>query len=39
MTYLPADAPQPGRSLTVEVRGSHLAAEVVPLPFYRRPRK
>ncbi len=38
MAYLPWEATQPGQALAVQVRGSRLAGEVVPLPFYRRPR-
>jgi len=37
MAYVaPADA-EPGTMLSVEIRGARVAAEVVPLPFYRRP--
>jgi aminomethyltransferase len=39
MAYVtPGDA-EPGTMLAVEVRDQPVAAEVVPLPFYRRPRK
>jgi aminomethyltransferase len=38
MAYVaPGDA-GPGTMLEVEIRGARSAAEVVPLPFYRRPR-
>jgi aminomethyltransferase len=33
----PADA-EPGTIVGVEIRGANVEAEVVPLPFYRRPR-
>ncbi len=37
MAYVsPADA-EPGTMLAVEVRGTRVAAEVTPLPFYKRP--
>ncbi len=37
MAYVtPGDA-EPGTMLSVEIRGARVAAEVVPLPFYRRP--
>jgi aminomethyltransferase len=38
MAYLPSDRREPGTALGIEIRGSEVAAEVVPLPFYRRPR-
>jgi aminomethyltransferase len=38
MAYVaPGDA-EPGTILEVEIRAARVAAEVVPLPFYRRPR-
>ncbi|HXG39431.1 MAG TPA: glycine cleavage system aminomethyltransferase GcvT [Candidatus Limnocylindrales bacterium] len=38
MAYVaPGDA-EPGTMLAVEIRGQRVPAEVVPLPFYRRPR-
>jgi len=37
MAYVaPGDA-EPGTMLAVEIRGARVAAEVVPLPFYKRP--
>ena len=37
MAYVaPRDA-EPGTMLDVDIRGQRVAAEVVPLPFYRRP--
>ncbi len=36
MAYLPAEISAPGRTLSIEVRGRRLAAEVVGLPFYKR---
>jgi glycine cleavage system T protein (aminomethyltransferase) len=37
MAYVaPADA-EPGTMLAVEIRGASVAAQVVPLPFYKRP--
>lgn len=37
MAYVPMDAVTPGTMLEVSIRGSRIAAEVVPLPFYARP--
>ncbi len=39
MAYLPVDRATPGTKFQVDVRGRRLAAEVVPLPFYRRKKK
>ncbi|HNX18875.1 MAG TPA: glycine cleavage system aminomethyltransferase GcvT [Acidobacteriota bacterium] len=39
MTYLPPAAAQPGTPFEIDVRGRRLPAEVVPLPFYTRPKK
>ncbi|MEZ0164491.1 glycine cleavage system aminomethyltransferase GcvT [Kineococcus sp. LSe6-4] len=38
MAYVDAALAEPGTHLGVDVRGTELPAEVVPLPFYRRPR-
>jgi aminomethyltransferase len=37
MAYVPPAQAQPATMLAVEVRGAPVAAEVVPLPFYKRP--
>ncbi|MCZ6599391.1 MAG: glycine cleavage system aminomethyltransferase GcvT [Acidobacteria bacterium] len=37
MSYLPVAHAEPGTKLTVVIRGNEVEAEVVPLPFYRRP--
>jgi aminomethyltransferase len=37
MAYVAPDDAEPGTMLAVEIRGARVAAEVVPLPFYRRP--
>lgn len=37
MAYVPADAAAPGTMLEVAVRNTRIPAEVVPLPFYKRP--
>jgi aminomethyltransferase len=37
MAYLPVAHAEPGTKLTVVIRGNEVEAEVVPLPFYRRP--
>lgn len=38
MAYVPADATEPGRPLEIAVRDRRLRAQVVTLPFYKRPR-
>jgi aminomethyltransferase len=37
MAYVAPAHAQPGTMLDVEIRGARVAAEVVPLPFYKRP--
>jgi aminomethyltransferase len=37
MAYVPPPQAGPGTMLAVDVRGAPVAAEVVPLPFYKRP--
>ena len=37
MAYVAPDRAEPGTMLAVEIRGARVAAEVVPLPFYKRP--
>jgi aminomethyltransferase len=37
MAYVAPRHAQPGTMLDVEIRGARVAAEVVPLPFYKRP--
>jgi aminomethyltransferase len=36
MAYVTPDSAEPGTMLAVEIRGAGVAAQVVPLPFYRR---
>ena len=38
LAYVPLAAAAPGTDLAVEIRGRRVAARVVPLPFYKRPR-
>lgn len=38
MAYVDIELTEPGTELTVDVRGTRVAATVVPLPFYARPR-
>ena len=38
MAYLPAERTAPGTEFDVDVRGRRLRAQVVPMPFYKRPR-
>ena len=37
MAYVATAHANPGTMLDIEIRGSRVAAEVVPLPFYKRP--
>jgi len=37
MAYVAPVHAEPGTMLAIEIRGSRVAAEVVPLPFYKRP--
>ena len=37
MAYVPPDQAAPGTRIEVAIRASRVPAEVVPLPFYRRP--
>ena len=39
MAYLPVGLAESGRKIVVDVRGRRVPAHVVPLPFYRRPRR
>ena len=39
MAYVAPDDGEPGTMLDVEIREQRVAAEVVPLPFYKRPRQ
>ncbi len=39
MAHLPIEFQEPGTQLAVEIRGNLVKAEVVPLPFYKRPKK
>ena len=38
MAYLPPDAAEVGRAIEIDVRGKAIAARLVPLPFYKRPK-
>lgn len=38
LAYVPRELAEPGTALALDVRGRTLPAEVVPVPFYRRPR-
>ena len=38
MGYVPVQQAEPGQNLVVNIRGRHVPAEVVPLPFYSRRR-
>ena len=38
MAYLPAEHAADGREFEIDLRGRRLRAQVVPMPFYKRPR-
>ncbi len=38
MAYVPVDHSAPGSELEVDVRGRRVRAQVVPMPFYKRPK-
>jgi aminomethyltransferase len=38
MAYLPADRTAPGTAFEIDVRGRRVKAQVVPMPFYKRPK-
>jgi aminomethyltransferase len=37
MAYVPIDSAAPGTGIDIDVRGRRVRAQVVPLPFYKRP--
>ena len=39
LAYVPAAQTEPGTELAVEIRGQLVKAQVVPTPFYKRPKK
>ena len=39
MAYLKPDCARAGREIQVEIRGKRAAARIVPLPFYKRPKR
>jgi aminomethyltransferase len=39
LAYVPVDRITPGTEVAVEIRGNLVKAKVVPIPFYRRPKK
>ena len=38
MAYLPADSSAPGTEFEIDIRGRRVKAQVVPMPFYKRPK-
>jgi len=38
MAYVPADLANEGRAIEIDVRGRLVGAQIVPLPFYKRPK-
>jgi aminomethyltransferase len=39
LAYLPPELAKVGERISIQIRGTMAAAEVVPTPFYRRPRE
>ena len=39
LAYVPRQLAEPGAELAVEIRGNPVKARVVPIPFYRKPKK
>ena len=39
MAYVPVASAQPGQALEIDVRGKLVGAQIVPLPFYKRPKQ
>jgi aminomethyltransferase len=39
LAYVPPPQAEAGREIQIEIRGKRVAARIVPLPFYRRPKK
>jgi aminomethyltransferase len=39
MAYLPVAGTAPGTEFDIDIRGRRARARVVPLPFYKRPRR
>jgi aminomethyltransferase len=38
MAYVPVEAANEGAALEIDVRGRLVRAQIVPLPFYKRPK-
>ena len=38
MAYVPPEQAEVGREIHIEIRGKQMAARIVPLPFYKRPK-
>ena len=39
MTYVPVQFATPGQAIQIDVRGKIVSAQIVPLPFYKRPKQ
>jgi glycine cleavage system T protein (aminomethyltransferase) len=39
MAYVPSEHGAVGRQIHIDVRGRHVAAQIVPVPFYKREKK
>ena len=39
MAYVPVEVANEGRTIEIDVRGRMVVAQVVPLPFYKRPKQ
>ncbi len=38
MAYLPTGSTNPGTEFEIDIRGRKVRAQVVPMPFYKRPK-
>jgi aminomethyltransferase len=39
LAYVPPQFSEPGSAVKVEIRGQGVKAQVVPIPFYKRPKQ
>jgi len=39
MAYVPVEFANEGRAIEIDVRGRRVGAQIVPLPFYKRPKQ
>ncbi|MFC2161001.1 glycine cleavage system aminomethyltransferase GcvT [Acidobacteriota bacterium] len=39
LTYLPVEFTEVGTDITIDIRGKHIPAKIIPLPFYKREKR